>query len=127
MEAGLILIVDDEIPVRFALKTTLSTFGFTTMEAGSGEEAVSLLQTHSFDAVLLDINMPGISGIETCKRMRRLSPHIPILMLTVHDGECDKVEALEAGADDYVTKPFGLRELTARIRAAMRWTKAPAL
>jgi len=127
MEAGLILIVDDEAPVRFALKTTLSTFGFTTMEADSGEEAVSLLHTHSFDAVLLDINRPGISGIETCKRMRRLSPDIPILMLTVHDGEGDKAEALEAGADDYVTKPFGLRELTARIRAAMRWTKSPAL
>ena len=91
------------------------------------EEAVSLLHTHSFDTVLLDINRPGISGIETCKRMRRLSPDIPILMLMAHDGEGDTVEALEAGADDYVTKPSGLRELTARIRAAIRWTKSPAL
>jgi two-component system KDP operon response regulator KdpE len=127
MEAGLILVVDDEIPVRSALQSTLSIFGFTIVEAGSGEEAVSLLHTHSFDAVLLDINMPGISGIETCKRMRQLSPHLPILILTVRDGEDDKVEALEAGADDYVTKPFALRELTARIRAAMRWTTAHAL
>jgi two-component system KDP operon response regulator KdpE len=127
MEAGLILIVDDEMSIRRALHTTLHKLGFRTVEAARGEEALSLVRTNSFDAVLLDINMPGMSGIDTCRNMRRISPRIPILMLTVRDSEDDKVEALDAGADDYVTKPFQLRELTARIRAAMRWAKAPFL
>jgi two-component system KDP operon response regulator KdpE len=126
MQSELILIVDDEMSIRRALHTTLHKLGFKTVEAARGEEALSLVRTNSFDAVLLDINMPGMSGIDTCRNMRRLSPRIPILMLTVRDSEDDKVEALDAGADDYVTKPFQLRELTARIRAAMRWAKAPA-
>jgi two-component system KDP operon response regulator KdpE len=127
MEAGLILVVDDEMSIRRALHTTLQKLGFKTVEAARGEEALSLVRTNSFDAVLLDINMPGMSGIDTCRNLRRISPRIPILMLTVRDSEDDKVEALDAGADDYVTKPFQLRELTARIRAAMRWAKAPFL
>lgn len=121
MEAGLILIVDDEMSIRRALHTTLCRLGFSTVEAARGEEALSLVRTAQFDAVLLDVNMPGMSGIETCKTIRRLLPRIPILMLTVRDSEEDKVEALDGGADDYITKPFQLRELTARIRAAMRW------
>jgi two-component system KDP operon response regulator KdpE len=125
MESGLVLVVDDEMSIRRALHTTLHKLGFKTVEAARGEEALSLVRANSFDAVLLDINMPGMSGIDTCKNMRRLSPRIPILMLTVRDSEDDKVEALDAGADDYVTKPFQLRELTARIRAAMRWANAP--
>ncbi len=126
MESGVILIVDDEISIRRALHTTLQKLGFKVVEAARGEEALSLVRTNSFDAVLLDINMPGMTGIDTCRNIRRLFPRIPILMLTVRDSEDDKVEALDAGADDYVTKPFQLRELTARIRAAMRWTKASA-
>ena len=126
MESGLILVVDDEVSIRRALRATLHKLGFQTVEAARGEEALSLLLANSFDAVLLDINMPGMSGIDTCRNMRDLFPRIPILMLTVRDSEDDKVDALDAGADDYVTKPFQLRELTARIRAAMRWTKAPA-
>ncbi len=125
MEAGLILVVDDEMSIRRALRTTLYKLGFKTVEAARGEEALSLVRTNTFDAVLLDINMPGLTGIDTCKSMRRLFPRIPILMLTVRDSEDDKVEALDAGANDYITKPFQLRELTARIRAAMRWSKAP--
>jgi two-component system, OmpR family, KDP operon response regulator KdpE len=121
MESGLILIVDDEISIRRALHTTLCRLGFKTVEAARGQEALSLVRTNSFDAVLLDINMPGMTGIDTCKYMRSLFPRMPILMLTVRDSEDDKVEALDAGADDYITKPFQLRELTARIRAAMRW------
>ncbi len=121
MESRLILIVDDEGTIRRALHMTLSRLGFTVMEAARGEEALSLVRTTSFHAVLLDINMPGMSGIETCKALRRFSSRLPILMLTVRDSESDKVEALEEGADDYITKPFQLRELTARIRAAMRW------
>ena len=125
MEAGLILVVDDEMSIRRALHSTLFKLGFKTVEAARGEEALSLVRSNTFDAVLLDINMPGMTGIETCRNMRRLFPRIPILMLTVRDSEDDKVEALDAGADDYITKPFQLRELTARIRAAMRWAKAP--
>jgi two-component system KDP operon response regulator KdpE len=121
MESGLILVVDDEMSIRRALRTTLFKLGFSTVEAARGEEALSLVRSNTFDAVLLDINMPGMSGIDTCKIMRQLFPRMPILMLTVRDSEDDKVEALDAGADDYVTKPFQLRELTARIRAAMRW------
>lgn len=85
------------------------------------------LRTVSYEAVLLDINMPGIGGIETCRRIRRVFTRLPILMLTVRDGEDDKVEALEAGADDYVTKPFQMRELTARIRSAVRRFRAPEI
>jgi two-component system KDP operon response regulator KdpE len=127
MESGLILVVDDEMSIRRALHTTLYNLGFKTVEAARGEEALSLARTNPFDAVLLDINMPGMTGIDTCRSMRRLFPRMPILMLTVRDSEDDKVEALDAGADDYITKPFQLRELTARMRAAMRWSKAPVV
>jgi two-component system KDP operon response regulator KdpE len=94
--------------------------GFTIVEAARGEEALALVRTASFNAVLLDINMPGMGGIDVCRIMRRNSPRLPILMLTVQGSEDSKVEALEAGADDYITKPFQLRELTARLRAATR-------
>jgi two-component system KDP operon response regulator KdpE len=127
MEAGMILIVDDEMSIRRALRYTLSNLGFKIVEAACGEEALSLVRTVPFDAVLLDINMPGLSGVEACKIMRRLLPRIPILMLSVRDHEENKVEALDAGADDYITKPFQLRELAARIRAAIRWHNASAL
>ena len=126
MESGVILVVDDEMSIRRALHTTLQKLGFKVVEAARGEEALSLVRTNPFDAVLLDINMPGMNGIDTCKNIRRLFPRIPILMLTVRDSEDDKVQALDAGADDYITKPFQLRELTARIRAAMRWTRTAA-
>jgi two-component system KDP operon response regulator KdpE len=126
MESGTILIVDDEVSIRRALQMTLSKLGFRTAEAARGEEALSLARTAPFDAVLLDINMPGMSGIETCRSMRQILPRIPILMLTVRCSEEDKVEALDSGADDYITKPFQLRELIARIRAAMRWRSTAA-
>ena len=120
---GMILIVDDDSSVRRALHTTLNTLGFTTTEASGGEEALVLARTNPYDVVLLDINMPGMDGLETCRQLRRLFPRIAILMLTVRDSEEDKVQALEAGADDYVTKPFHIRELTARVRAAVRRTQ----
>jgi two-component system, OmpR family, KDP operon response regulator KdpE len=119
-ESGSLLIVDDERSIRLSLRTILTNFGFEIVEAARGEEALSLVRTAHFDAVLLDINMPGIGGIEVCRQMRRHSPRLPILMLTVQGGEDRKVEALDAGADDYITKPFQLRELTARLRAAVR-------
>jgi len=112
--------VDDDASVRRALHITLQGLGFSTAEASGGEEALTLAHTTPIDVVLLDINMPGLDGLETCRRLRRLLPRIAILMLTVRDSEEDKVQALEAGADDYVTKPFHIRELTARVRAAIR-------
>jgi len=120
-----VLIVDDEPAIRRALRPPLTELGFVVTEAIRGEEALQLLRTATFDVILLDINMPGIGGIETLRRLRALSPKLPILMLTVLDGENEKVQALELGADDYVTKPFSTRELVARIRTAVRRIHAP--
>ena len=119
-ESGNVLIVDDERSIRLSLRTILSNFGFAIVEAARGEEALSLIRAAQFDAVLLDINMPGMGGIEVCRLMRKTAPLLPIVMLTVQDSEDRKVDALDAGADDYITKPFQLRELTARLRAAVR-------
>jgi two-component system KDP operon response regulator KdpE len=121
-----ILIVDDESAIRRALRPPLVELGFHVAEASRGEEALQLLRSGTYDVVLLDVNMPGIGGIETLRRIRANTPRLPILMLTVRDQEEDKVEALESGADDYVTKPFSTRELIARIRAAVRRVHAPA-
>lgn len=115
-----VLIVDDEASIRISLRTILSGIGFSVVEAARGEEAISLVRTAQFDVVLLDINMPGLGGIEVCRLMRKNAPLLPIVMLTVQGSEDRKVEALDAGADDYITKPFQLRELIARIRAAVR-------
>jgi two-component system, OmpR family, KDP operon response regulator KdpE len=122
---GRLLIVEDDSALRRSLRTTLDVMGFDVGEASNGEDGLVRLRMVDYEAVLLDINMPGIGGIETCRRIRRLYTKMPILMLTVRDSEDDKVEALEAGADDYVTKPFQTRELTARMRAAVRRFRAP--
>jgi two-component system, OmpR family, KDP operon response regulator KdpE len=122
---GRLLIVEDDSALRRSLRTTLDVLGFDVGEASNGEDGLVRLRMVDYEAVLLDINMPGIGGIETCRRIRRSYTRIPILMLTVRDSEDDKVEALEAGADDYVTKPFQTRELTARIRSAIRRFHAP--
>jgi two-component system KDP operon response regulator KdpE len=121
-----ILLVDDESAIRRALRPPLIELGFQVVEASRGEEALQVLRSGGFDVVLLDVNMPGIGGLETLRRMRALAPRLPILMLTVRDAEEEKVEALEMGADDYVTKPFSTRELIARIRTAVRRVQAPA-
>ncbi len=117
---GTILVVDDDNSTRRALRATLSGMGFTVVEASRGEEALTLARVTWFDAVLLDVDMPGMGGVEACRSIRRAVARLPILMLTVMDSEDDKVLALEAGADDYITKPFQLRELTARLRSAVR-------
>jgi two-component system KDP operon response regulator KdpE len=117
---GKVLLIDDDASIRRALHTTLSALGFEIEEASSGEQAVSFVRTERYDAVLLDINMPGVGGIETCRMLRRLAPGLPILMLTVRDSTDDKIDALDAGADDYITKPFHVGELTARVRSAVR-------
>ena len=121
-----ILVVDDETAIRRALRPPLVELGFLVAEASRGEEALQMLRAVVYDAVLLDVNMPGIGGIETLRRIRAFAPRLPILMLTVRDQEEDKVQALDLGADVYVTKPFSTRELIARIRAAVRRVKAPA-
>ena len=121
-----ILVVDDEPAIRRALRPPLVELGFQVAEVSRGEEALQALRASVHDVVLLDVNMPGIGGIETLRRIRAFAPRLPILMLTVRDQEEDKVQALELGADDYVTKPFSTRELIARIRTAVRRVHAPA-
>ena len=118
-----ILVVDDETAIRRALRPPLVELGFLVAEASRGEEALQMLRAVVYDAVLLDVNMPGIGGIETLRRIRAFAPRLPILMLTVRDQEEDKVQALDLGADDYVTKPFDTNELLARIRAALRYNR----
>jgi two-component system, OmpR family, KDP operon response regulator KdpE len=115
-----VLVVDDEPALRKVFRTSLTASGFLIEEACSGEEAADILPQHPFDLVLLDINMPGIGGLEACREIRALAPKIGILMVTVRDAEHDMVRALEAGADDYVTKPVRFRELVARMRAVLR-------
>ena len=114
------LVVDDESSFRRVLRTSLATSGFAIEEARSGEEAVGMLAQSAFDLVLLDVNMPGIGGVEACREIRAHTPKIGIVMVTVQDAESEIVKALEAGADDYVTKPIRFRELVARLRAVIR-------
>jgi two-component system KDP operon response regulator KdpE len=124
MSSAKILIVDDEPQIRRVLRTTLTSQGYTVAEAKSGDEALEHIRGERPDLILLDVNMPGRSGLETCREIRATGD-IPIIMLTVRNTELDKVQALDAGADDYVTKPFGSEELLARIRAGLR-RSAPA-
>ena len=124
MSSSSILVIDDEPQIRRVLRSTLSFRGYEISEAATGEEAVELAGKLKPDLILLDVNLPGISGIEACQEIRRTS-ETPIIMLTVRNAERDKVVALDAGADDYVTKPFGIEELLARVRASLR-RHAPA-
>lgn len=119
MNHARILVVDDDPQIRRVMKTTLVIQGYETAEAKSGEEAIEKLREEKHDLVLLDMNMSGMDGLQTCREIREFSD-IAIVMLTVRDSEKDKVEALDAGADDYVTKPFSTPELLARVRAALR-------
>ena len=114
-----VLVVDDEPQIRRALVTNLRARGFDVDEASSGEEALRLAAERHPDIVILDIGLPGIDGIEVVHGLRGWSS-VPIIMLSVRQDESDKVEALDAGADDYLTKPFGMNELLARLRAALR-------
>jgi two-component system KDP operon response regulator KdpE len=115
-----LLIVDDEPALRKALRTSLTASGFDVSEARNGDEALSMLPDTPVDVVLLDINMPGRTGIEVCRRIRTSSMRTGIIMVTVRDSEEDKVQALEAGADDFITKPYLLREMIARLYAVLR-------
>jgi two-component system KDP operon response regulator KdpE len=123
-EAAKLMIVDDEPALRRALRTSLIASGFDVLEARNGEEALAMLDRHTVDILLLDINMPGISGVEVCRRVRSFSGQMGIIMVTVRDSEDDKVQALEAGADDFIAKPYQLRELVARLNAMLRRLRA---
>lgn len=117
---GKVLVTDDDSSLRRALNNTLHSFGFDVREARDGEHAITEIRREPCDAVLLDINMPGMGGIAACREMRKLFPVLQILMLSVRDREEEKVRALEAGADDYVVKPFSVPELVARLKSAVR-------
>jgi len=128
MSAGRVLVVDDDPQIRRVMRVTLTGQGYEVDDVKNGDAALEKLRDARFDLVLLDMNMPGLSGIEACRLIRGQS-EIAIVMLTVRDSEEDKVAALDAGADDYVTKPYNAPELLARIRAALRrtpWTQGPA-
>ena len=128
MSAGRILVVDDDPQIRRVMRVTLTGQGYEVDDAKTGDGALEKLRDQRFDLVLLDMNMPGMSGLETCHSIRSQS-EVAVIMLTVRDSEDDKVAALDAGADDYVTKPYNVPELLARIRAALRrtpWTQGPA-
>jgi two-component system KDP operon response regulator KdpE len=119
MAVSTILVVDDDPQIRRVLRTALIEHGYEATDARNGEEAIERLREEKPSLVVLDMNMPGMNGLETCRTIRTTS-NIPIIMLTVRDSEADKISALDAGADDYVTKPFSSPELLARIRAALR-------
>jgi two-component system KDP operon response regulator KdpE len=124
VSAGRILVIDDEPQIRRLMRTTLIGAGYEIEDAKSGEEGIELMGKFHPDLVLLDINMPGLGGLATCKSIRA-DKNVAIIMLTVRDSEEDKVAALDAGADDFVTKPFSTPELLARIRAALRRVISP--
>jgi two-component system, OmpR family, KDP operon response regulator KdpE len=116
-----ILVVDDEVEIMRALQRSLTAFGYEVFTASSGEEALVEVARHRPDLILLDLGLPGMSGLEVCKRVREQS-NLPIIVLSVKDTERDKVLALDLGADDYVSKPFGMNEVLARVRVALRHT-----
>jgi two-component system KDP operon response regulator KdpE len=121
---GNILVVDDEPQITRVLKTTLSSQGYGVRTASDGDEALLILKDWTPDLVITDLRMPNLGGLELCRQIRARS-RIPIIVLSVKGEERIKVEALDAGADDYVTKPFGVHELLARVRAALRRAAAP--
>src|SRR5512136_428647 len=119
MSTAKILVVDDEPQIRRMLRTTLTASGYQVSDARTGEEALERLRVYMPDLVIMDLNMPGMGGLDACREIR-MGSDVPIIILTVRNAESEKVEALDAGADDYVSKPFGMNELLARIRAALR-------
>jgi two-component system, OmpR family, KDP operon response regulator KdpE len=121
---GNILVVDDEPQITRVLKTTLSSQGYGVRTASDGDEALQMLKEWTPDLVITDLRMPNLGGLELCRQIRAKS-RIPIIVLSVKGEERIKVEALDAGADDYVTKPFGVHELLARVRATLRRASAP--
>jgi two-component system response regulator MprA len=120
MPTASVLVVDDEPGVRASLVRALGLEGFEATDAESGDVALSRIEASNFDVVVLDVSMPEVSGIDVCQTLRRSGDRVPVLMLTARDEIDDRVAGLEAGADDYLVKPFALKELVARIRALLR-------
>ncbi|WP_433874617.1 response regulator [Sinomonas atrocyanea] len=118
-EQTTVLVVEDEAQIARALQINLRVHGYDAVTAGSGEDALELAANRRVDIVVLDLGLPGMDGVEVIRRLRAWT-EVPIIVLSARHGSEDKVEALDAGADDYVTKPFGLEELLARLRAAAR-------
>ena len=121
-QSGLVLIVDDERPIRRFLRASLGSHGFEVLEAENGQEAINYLTSRHPDLVILDLSLPDMDGIEILKRLREWS-ETPVIILSVRESEEEKIKALDAGADDYLTKPFSVGELSARIRTALRHSK----
>jgi DNA-binding response OmpR family regulator len=122
-----ILVVDDEPNIVLGLRDALEFEGFRVISAGRGQDGVALARSEAPDAIVLDLMLPDMNGYAVCQELRRFSPHVPIVMLTARSQETDKIRGLDAGADDYVTKPFSVNELIARVRAIFRrTTQGPA-
>jgi len=121
-----LLLVDDEVKILDMIDNYLKREGFETIRASNGNEALELFRNQSFDLVVLDLMLPELDGLEVCKEIRRFS-EVPIIMLTAKNDEIDKLLGLELGADDYISKPFSLRELNARIKAVLRRSKNHSL
>ena len=119
-----ILVIDDEPHIVMGLRDALEFEGFRVIAAGKGKEGVALARTEAPDAIILDLMLPDVNGYAVCEELRRINALIPILMLTARSQETDKIRGLDAGADDYVTKPFGVNELIARMRAIFRRVQA---
>ena len=121
-----VLVVDDEPAVRSAVQRALALERYDVALAADGREALDRVAGEKLDAIVLDIAMPHVDGLEVCRRMRQAGDRTPVLMLTARDGIDDRVAGLDAGADDYLVKPFALRELLARLRALLRRVETPA-
>ena len=115
-----VLIVDDDRSLREALRRTLTLGGYETVSAGSGQEALAQVADASPDALVLDVGLPDLDGLEVCRRLRQAGNRVPVLMLTARDAIADRIDGLDAGADDYLVKPFDVGELKARLRALLR-------
>ena len=115
-----VLVVDDDPAVRDSLRRSLTFEGYTVQTAGDGAQALAVVVADRPDVIVLDLQMPVIGGLETCRRLRSAGDDVPVLMLTARDGTRDRVTGLDAGADDYLPKPFALEELLARLRALLR-------
>ena len=125
MNKTLILVVEDDRPIRNLIVTTLKTHDYKYLAAENGSSAILEASSHNPDIVLLDLGLPDMDGVEVCVRLREWT-QCPIIILSVRDSEHDKVAALDKGADDYLTKPFGIEELLARVRVALRHATRPA-
>jgi DNA-binding response OmpR family regulator len=115
-----ILVVDDEPHIVLGLRDALEFEGFRVISAGEGQEGIALARSEAPDAIILDLMLPDVNGYAVCEQLRRINAYVPIVMLTARSQETDKIRGLDAGADDYVTKPFSVNELIARMRAILR-------